>query len=99
MTPSEFNKYHAKEAHRWSYMSTGDLFSRLQRITVPEKLQMFKMFAEQRQNQYLMDAADAHQQRLLSRMGLNITEIHFGSVAYPSGTTKEVKAKGRYLDI
>jgi len=99
MTPSEYNKYHAKEAHRWSYMSTNDLYRRLQRITVPEKLQMFKLFAEQSQNQYLMNAADAHQQKLLSRMGLNITEIHFGSVPYHSGTTKEVKAKGRYLDI
>ena len=97
MTPAQINKLRQKEEHRWSYMSENDLYKRLQRITVPEKLQMFRAFAVDHSNSFLIHAADEHQVKLVKRMGL--PAITLTATPVKSGTSKPLKTDGRYLDI
>lgn len=95
------------ERNRWSYMSTAELYKRLQKITKMEKVENFWLCAMEANNQILVEAAQRRRQelQLLEKVKRGDIEIRY-SESYrttmpksniESGTT--TKKSDRYVDF
>lgn len=82
-------------------MTPDKLYKRLQRITVPEKLQVFIEMAQDHGNHFLYQSAIEHREKLLNRISSGMLDSTTKRVftGRTSGTTGNTTEQERYIDI